>query len=199
MKGNHPIFQGLLPLTWPRLCGVYVFLNKSTSHISLFLTEFILQWDIKNLNFIKSWDQVCDLNLKVMGSSPSLGFGRIWVLAHGSSPILSCTFSLPTPRQNPSHCTLSWLSHVRATRKDPESEQLARHSLETNPIIWQPHGRVALLGSLILLLSVWVPLSSKVSSFVSTCVYLDNSFLNVRMLDNTLERFPLHREVPRGE
>ena len=29
--------------------------------LSLFLTEFFLQWDIKNLSFIKSWDQAYDL------------------------------------------------------------------------------------------------------------------------------------------
>ena len=40
--------------------------------ITLSLTEFFLQWDIKNLSFINSWDQVCDLGLKTMGSSPNL-------------------------------------------------------------------------------------------------------------------------------
>ena len=38
--------------------------------IILSLTEFFLQWDIKNLSFIKGWDQVCDI--KTMGSNPNL-------------------------------------------------------------------------------------------------------------------------------
>ena len=43
------------------------------------------------------------------------------------------TTCLTTP-QNPSHRHPSWLSSVCATRKDPESERLAKDNLETNPI-----------------------------------------------------------------
>ena len=43
----------------------------------------------------------------------------------------------------------------------------------------EPHGR-AVLGSLTLLLSTWVPFPNKVSCFVSTCVSSDNLFLSVR-------------------
>ena len=50
----------------------------------------------------------------------------------------------------------------------------------TNPITWdcKLHGRAVLLGSLILLLSTQVPLPSKVSCFISMCVFSDNLFLS---------------------
>ena len=38
----------------------------------------------------------------------------------------------------------------------------------------------AVLGSLTLLLSTWVPFPNKVSCFICTCVSSDNSFLSVR-------------------
>ena len=41
-------------------------------------------------------------------------------------------------------------------------------------------GRAVLLGSLTLLLSTQVPFPHKISCFVSICVSLDNSLLNVR-------------------
>ena len=44
----------------------------------------------------------------------------------------------------------------------------------------EPHGRAVLLVSLTLLLSAPVPLPSKVSCFVSTCVSSDNSFPSVK-------------------
>ena len=44
----------------------------------------------------------------------------------------------------------------------------------------EPRGRAVLLGSLTLLLSARVPLPNKISCFVSTCVFSDNSFLSVR-------------------
>ena len=40
--------------------------------------------------------------------------------------------------QNPFHWNPSWLSSVCATRKDPESERLAKDNLETNPITIKP-------------------------------------------------------------
>ena len=59
-----------------------------------------------------------------------------------------------TTSQNSSHWHPSWLSDMCITRKDPESEWLARNYLETNPITIKPktelHGRAVLLGSLIL-------------------------------------------------
>ena len=59
-KTNHT-FHGhhIHPLRWHTLCGLCFFLNpnKSTSYLSLCLTEFFLQWDIKNLSFIRSWNQ----------------------------------------------------------------------------------------------------------------------------------------------
>ena len=46
-------------------------------------------------------------------------------------------YVLPTS-QNPSCWNPSWLSHASATRKDPESEWLARDNQETNPITIKP-------------------------------------------------------------
>ena len=42
------------------VCGVCfdLSLNKSTSYLSLSLAEFFLGWDIKNLHFTGSWNQV---------------------------------------------------------------------------------------------------------------------------------------------
>ena len=45
---------------------------------------------------------------------------------------------------------------------------------------WEPCGKAVLLGSLTLLFFTYVPLSNKVSCFVSTCVSSDNSLLSVR-------------------
>ena len=74
--------------------------------------------------------------------------------------------------------------HLGATRKDPESERLARDNPEANPITikpgCEPHSRAVLLGSLTLLLSAQVPLSNNIFCFVGICVSPDNSFLNVR-------------------
>ena len=84
--------------------------------------------------------------------------------------------------QNPLQWNPSWLSDTYATRKNPESEWLARDSLETNPITikpkTEPHGRPVLLGSLTILLSTRGPLPSEVSCFVNTCVSSANSFLS---------------------
>ena len=59
-KTNHA-FHGhhIHPLWWHTLCGLCFSLNpnKSTSYLSLCLTEFFLQWDIKNLSFTRSWNQ----------------------------------------------------------------------------------------------------------------------------------------------
>ena len=46
-------------------------------------------------------------------------------------------YVLPTS-QNPSRWNPSWLSDAHATRKDPESEWLARDNPETNPITIKP-------------------------------------------------------------
>jgi len=43
--------------------------------MTLFLTDFFLQWDVKNLSFIRFWIQVCDL------SGKTVGFGLVWVPA----------------------------------------------------------------------------------------------------------------------
>ena len=46
-------------------------------------------------------------------------------------------YVLPTS-QNPSHWNLSWMSHENSTRKDPESEWLARDNLESDRITIRP-------------------------------------------------------------
>ena len=93
----------------------------------------------------------------------------------------------PTTSQNPSLWHPSWVNKACTTRKDSESEWLAKDNPETNPITikpktvsHKPRGRAVLLGSLTLLLSTQVPFPNKISCFVSTCVSSDNSFPSVR-------------------
>ena len=85
----------------------------------------------------------------------------------------------PTTSQNPSLWHPSWLNKACTTRKDSESEWLAKDNLETDPITTKP-SRAVLLGSLTLLLSTRVPFPNKISCFVSTWVSSDNSFPSVR-------------------
>ena len=79
-----------------------------------------------------------------------------------------------------------WRSDVCTTRKDYESEWLTRDNAETNPISIKPetvsHVAVLPVSLTLLLFSCTYPgaPSQKVSSFVNTCVPLDNSFLSVR-------------------
>ena len=90
----------------------------------------------------------------------------------------------PTTSQNPPLWHPSWLDKACTTRKDSESEGLAKDDPETNPITIQPEtvsqGRAVLLGPLTLLLSTRAPFPNKISCSVSTCVSSDNSFLSVR-------------------
>ena len=44
----------------------------------------------------------------------------------------------PTASQSPSRWPLSWLNNACTTRKDPESERLARDIPETNRITVKP-------------------------------------------------------------
>ena len=90
--------------------------------------------------------------------------------------------TFPTSSQNPSPWHPSWLNKVCTTRKNSESEGLAKDNQETNPITTKPEtaSHVAELFS-------WVPLPYCSPpgcpfpiSFVSTCVSLDNSFPSVR-------------------
>ena len=78
-----------------------------------------------------------------------------------------------------------WLNKACTTRKDSESEWLAKDYSETNtitikPATAKPCDRAVLLGSLTLLLSARVPFPNKISCFFSICVSSDNSFLCVR-------------------
>ena len=90
---------------------------------------------------------------------------------------------LPTS-QNPSHWNPSWLNNVCTTRKDPESERLAKENPETNHIMIKSRLRATWQTSSPRFLYPpalhWVSLLNKISCFVSTCVSLKNSFLNVR-------------------
>ena len=92
----------------------------------------------------------------------------------------------PTTSQNPSLWRPSWLNKAGTTRKDPESEWLAKDNPETNPITIKPEPvshvaeHVVLLGSLALLLSTRASFPNKISCFVSAHVFLDNSFPSVR-------------------
>ena len=84
----------------------------------------------------------------------------------------------------PSHWHPSCLSNACTTRKDCESEGLAKDNPGTNPITMkpetEPRGRAVLLGSPTLLLSAQAPLPNKIYCFVCTCVSSDNSFPSVR-------------------
>ena len=86
----------------------------------------------------------------------------------------------PTTSQNPSRWHPSWLNKACTTRKDSESEWLAKDNPETNPITIKPEtlpsSRAVLLGSLTLLLSTRVPFPDKIFCFISICVSSDNSF-----------------------
>ena len=91
----------------------------------------------------------------------------------------------PTTSQNPSHWSPSWLSKVWTTKKDSESEWLAKDNPETNPITIKPETVSHLAEQF-----SWVPLPycsppggplpNKISCFVSTYISLDNSFPSVR-------------------
>ena len=90
-----------------------------------------------------------------------------------------------TTSQNRSLWHPSWLNKACTTRKDSESEWLAKDNPETNTVTikpWdcKPCGSAVLLGSLTLLLSTQVPFPNKISCFVSTCVSSDNSVPSVR-------------------
>ena len=91
----------------------------------------------------------------------------------------------PTTSQNPSHGHPSWLSDACTTRKDSESELLAKDNPETNPINIKPETASHMAEQ-----SSWVPLPYyslpgcpfpiKSYCFVNTCVSSDNSFPSVR-------------------
>ena len=49
------------------VCGVFLSELIHFLTLTLSLTEFFLQWDIKNLRFIRSWNQVCELTWKTVG------------------------------------------------------------------------------------------------------------------------------------
>ena len=103
--------------------------------------------------------------------------GRVWERSKGDTTGL-------TTSQNPYLSHPFWLNKVCTTRKDSESEWLAKDNLEANPITikprlwarWQsssprfPYPPALHLGAL----------PNKISCLVSRCVSLDNSFPSVR-------------------
>ena len=62
----------------------------------------------------------------------------------------------PTTSQNPFHWHLSWLGNGCTTRKDPESERLAKDNPETNPISIKPETTSHMAEQF-----SWVPLPSR--------------------------------------
>ena len=87
--------------------------------------------------------------------------------------------------ENPFSWNPCWLNNVQVTRKDPESEWLARDNLETYPITIKretvSHEAEQSSGaSFTFLPTSWALFPDKVCCFVSMCVSLDNSFWSVR-------------------
>ena len=91
----------------------------------------------------------------------------------------------PTTSQNPFHWHPSWLNKACTTRKDSESEWLAKDNLETSPITIKPKTVQATWQSR----SPGFPyptalppgaLSQENLLLCHTCVSSDNSFLSVR-------------------
>jgi len=84
----------------------------------------------------------------------------------------------PTSSQNPSCWHQSWLNKVWTTRKDSESEWLAKDNLEINPITiklfsWVPLPYYSLLGCLFPIKSL--ALSAHVSLWIIHFLVLDKS------------------------
>ena len=80
----------------------------------------------------------------------------------------------PTTSQNPLWHP-SWLNKACTTRKDSESEWLAKDNPETDSITIKPE-----TASHVTEQFSWAPFPNKISCSVSTCVSLDNSFPSVR-------------------
>ena len=90
----------------------------------------------------------------------------------------TCLITSQNPLQHP-----SWLNKASTTRKDSESEWLAKDNLGTDPITIKPEtsSHVAEQFSWVPLpLSTRAPFPNKISCFVSTCVSSDSSFPSVR-------------------
>ena len=68
---------------------------------------------------------------KEQGTNKTPPTGRVWERSKGDT-------TCPTTSQNPSLWHPSWLNKVCTTRKDSESEWLAKDNRETNPITIKP-------------------------------------------------------------
>ena len=91
----------------------------------------------------------------------------------------------PTTSQYPSCWHPSWLSNPCTTRKDSESEWLAKDNQEANPTTIKPEtaSHVAKHFSWVPLVCSLLPSNlfpNKISCFVSSYVSLDNSFPSVK-------------------
>ena len=84
---------------------------------------------------------------KEQGTNKPLPTRRIWERSKGDTTCL-------TTSQNPSLSHLSWLNKGCTTRKDSESEWLAKDNLETNSITIKPE-----IASHLAELFSWVPLT----------------------------------------
>ena len=104
---------------------------------------------------------------------------KVWERSKGDT-------TCPITSQNPSCWHLSELSNACTTRKDSESEQLAKDNQEMNPITIKSK-----------LLAMWqssplgfpyptalrpAPLPNNISCFVSSCISLGTSFPSVNLL-----------------
>ena len=108
-----------------------------------------------------------DRRSQLHGTNKPPPMGRVWERSKWDTCL--------TTSQNPSLWHPSWMNKACTTRKDPESEGLAKDNPETNPITIKPRDcepcdRAVLLGSLTLLLSTQAPFPNKTSCFVSTCL-----------------------------
>ena len=113
---------------------------------------------------------------KEQGSNKPPPTRRVWERSKGDT-------TCPTTSQNPSLWHPSWLNKACTTRKDSESERLAKDNQETNPITIKPETASHLTEQF------WVPLPycsppgcpfPIKSLALSARVSSDNSFSNVR-------------------
>ena len=108
----------------------------------------------------------------------------------------------PTTSQYPSCWHPSWLSNPCTTRKDSESEWLAKDNQEANPTTIKPEtaSHVAKHFSWVPLVCSLLPSNlfpNKISCFVSSYVSLDNSFPSVKQEPTRAHsRVPLPATLP---
>ena len=134
---------------------------------------------------VVSWQEVLLRNTELTSLHQPEEFGKV----QKETPSVR-----PPPRIHLFGIHLGWTRHAPPGRTVSQNDWWwmndewmipAKDNPETNPITIKPCdckscGRAVLLASPTLLLSTWVPVPNKISSFVSRCVSLDNSFPSVR-------------------